>query len=91
MQPDAGAAAEVAAVAGEHEEVHRVRDRDRPREVACEDEGALQHRDQDEVAGCVVAGDLRAELVDPRADLVPGEIDLAGARILYVTRFRPYF
>jgi hypothetical protein len=68
-----------------------VRDRDRPREVAGEDEGALEDGDQYQVPGGVVAPDVRAELVDARADLIPGEIDLAGAWSLYVTRFRPYF
>ena len=63
---------------------------DRPGEVGREHEGALEHGDEHEVASGVVARDLGSELADARRELLPGEIDLAGAR-LYVTRFRPYF
>jgi len=67
-----------------------MRDRDGPREVGREHEGALENGDQQEIAARVVARDLGPELADARRELLPGEIDLAGAR-LYVTRFRPYF
>jgi hypothetical protein len=68
-----------------------VRDLDLPREVGGEEEGALEDRDEDEVAGRVVARDLGPELGDAGRDLLPGEIDLAGTVVRYVTRFRPYF
>jgi hypothetical protein len=64
---------------------------DRPRQIAREDERSLEDGDEDKVAGGVVAPDLPAELEYARANLFPGEINLAGARIFYVTRFRPYF
>jgi hypothetical protein len=67
-----------------------VRDRDRPGEVGREDEGALEDRDEQKIAARVVANDLGSQLADAAGELLPGEIDLAGAR-LYVTRFRPYF
>jgi hypothetical protein len=67
-----------------------VRDRDRPGEVGREDERALEDGDEEEIATRVVARDLGSQLIDACRELLPGEIDLAGAR-LYVTRFRPYF
>jgi hypothetical protein len=67
-----------------------VRDRYRPGKVGREHERTLEHGDQEQVATGIVAGDLGPELVDARRELLPGEIDLARAR-LYVTRFRPYF
>jgi hypothetical protein len=59
-----------AVVAGELDEVDRVRDRDRTREVGQEDEARLQERDEQQVAAGVLAGDLRAELPDPSSQLV---------------------
>jgi hypothetical protein len=56
-------------------------DRHGPRQVGDEDERALQDRDEDEILACVVLGDLRAELLDPRADLALREIDLPEPRL----------
>jgi hypothetical protein len=67
-----------------------VGDRDRAREVGREDERPFENGDEQEVAARIVAGDLGPELADACRQLLPGEVDLAGAR-LYVTRFRPYF
>jgi hypothetical protein len=67
-----------------------VRDRHGARAVGREDERPLEDGDEQEVARGVVPRDLRPELADARGELLPGEIDLAWAR-LYVTRFRPYF
>jgi hypothetical protein len=67
-----------------------VGDRYRPREIRGEDERALENGDEQEISGRVVTGDLGTELADAGRQLLPGEVDLAGAR-LYVTRFRPYF
>jgi hypothetical protein len=53
-----------------------VRDANLTREVACEDEAAAQDGDDDEVTPLVVAGDLGAELGDPRGERLPGEVDL---------------
>jgi hypothetical protein len=66
-----------AVVAGELDEVDLVRDRDRARKVGEEDEARLEERDQQEVALGVVAGDLRAELVDAASQLLGREEDLA--------------
>jgi hypothetical protein len=59
-----------AVVAGEFDEVDRVGNRDRAREVGQEDEARLQQRDEQQVAASVLARDLRAELVDPSSQLV---------------------
>jgi hypothetical protein len=66
-----------AVVAGELDEVDRVRDRDRTREVGQEDEARLQERDEQQVAAGVLAGDLRAELADAGIQLLRREKDLA--------------
>jgi hypothetical protein len=76
-----------AAVAGELDEVERVRDRDRAREVGQEDEARLQRADEDRFAALVVACDLGPELADPRAELVGGEVDLADS-LVYDARSR---
>jgi hypothetical protein len=70
-----------AVVAGELDEVDRVRDRDRTREVSQEDEARLQERDEQQVAAGVLAGDLRAELADASSQLVGREKNLADAGI----------
>jgi len=70
-----------AVVAGELDEVDRVRDRDRAREVGQEDEARLQQRDEQQVAAGVLAGYLRPELVDASSQLVRREKDLADAGI----------
>jgi hypothetical protein len=70
-----------AVVARELDEVDRVWNRDRAREVGQEDEARLQQRDEQQVATGVLAGDLRAELIDPSSQLVGCEKDLADAGI----------
>jgi len=70
-----------AAVAGELDEVERVRDRDRAREVGEEDEARLERADEQRLAAVEVARDLRAELRDARSQLVGREVDLADPRI----------
>ena len=70
-----------AVVTRELDEVDLVRDRDRTGKVGEEDEAGLQQRDQQEVAVRVVAGDLRAELVDAAAQLLGAEEDLPDAGI----------
>ena len=82
QQPDARVAAGVGAVvAGELDKVDRVRDRDCAREVGQEDEARLQQRDEQQVATGVLAGDLRAELVDASSQLVRCEKDLADSGV----------
>jgi hypothetical protein len=66
-----------AVVAGELDEVDRVRDRDRAREVGQEDEARLQQRDEQQVAAGVLAADLRAELADAGLQLLGRKEDLA--------------
>ena len=84
QQPDARVPAGlVASVAGELDEVDLVRDRDRPAEVREEDEARLQQPDQQQVAVGVVGGDLRAQLLDARANLVCAEEDLSDARVRF--------
>src|SRR5712691_123908 len=70
-----------AAVTGELDEVERVWDRDRPREIGDEDEARLQRADEDRLAAVVVARDLGAELVHARAELVSRQVDLADPRV----------
>jgi hypothetical protein len=66
-----------AVVAGELDEVDRVRDRDRAGEVGQEDEARLQQRDEQQVAAGVVARDVGAELANARLQLLGREKDLA--------------
>jgi hypothetical protein len=70
-----------AAVPRELDEVERVQDGRRPREVGEEDEARLQRADEDRLAPLVVARDLRAELGDASRKLVGREIDLPDARV----------
>ena len=79
-ETDARPAPEAPVVAGEHEEVHRVGDRDRAGEVCGEDERPLEDRDQDEVAALVVGSDLGPERADALEDLPLGQVDRAGLR-----------
>jgi hypothetical protein len=53
----------------------------RPREVGEEDEGALEDGDEKRLAALVVIRDLRAQLGDPRLDLLAGEVDLSNPRV----------
>jgi hypothetical protein len=76
-----------AAVAGELDEVERMRDRDRAREVGEEDEARLERPDEQRLTALEVARDLRAQLGYPRGQLAGREVDLADARI-YETRSR---
>jgi hypothetical protein len=69
-----------------------VRDRDRPREVGDEHEGAPEDGDEHELGARIVAGDLRSELLDSRRQLVSREVDLADPRVGdYVRWLSPYF
>jgi hypothetical protein len=81
-EADARVAARVGirAVAGQLDEVDRVRDRQRARQVGEKDEAGLQRRDEQRLAPGVVACDLAAELGDPRRELLPRQVDLADRR-----------
>jgi hypothetical protein len=72
-----------AVVAGEFDEVDRVVDPDLAREVGEKDEARLEQRDQQQLAALVLAGDLGAELADPRSQLLRREEDVAdpGVRL----------
>jgi hypothetical protein len=70
-----------AAVARELDEVERVQDRQRAREVGQEDEARLERADEDRLAAGVVTGDLGPELRDAGRDLARGQIDLADSRV----------
>jgi hypothetical protein len=54
-----------------------VRDRQRAREVGQEDDARLERRDEQRLASSVVACQLGAELADPLANLLGGEVDVA--------------
>lgn len=78
---EANPVARVLAVAGELDEVERVVDRERARQVADERDARLQRPDEERLAAGVVARELGAELADARADLVGVEEDLADALV----------
>jgi hypothetical protein len=69
----------VAPVAGELDEVDLVRDRDRTAEVGEEDEARLEEPDQQQVAVGVLGGDLGAQLLDARPNLLRAEEDVTDA------------
>jgi hypothetical protein len=91
-QANLGLAAQRTVIPGEDDEVERMRDLDRAREVCQKDERALENGDEDGLAPCVIVRDLRPQLVDPCLDLVTGEIDLSDPRVerLYEARFSLY-
>jgi len=71
----------VTAVARKLDEVERMDERQRPREVAGEDDARLERRDQDGFAALEVGRDLGAELGDACLDLLGGEVDLSDPRV----------
>jgi hypothetical protein len=73
--------ATVAVVGGQVDEVEVVDDRQRARKVGDEDERRLQRGDEDRLEAVVVRGDLGAELIDARLELLPREVDLADALV----------
>jgi hypothetical protein len=84
QQPDRGPAP---CVPLQLDEVDRVRERERAREIAEEDEARLQRRDEQRLQVLVVVRDLGRELVDAPRDLRGGEVGLTDARIArYETR-----
>jgi hypothetical protein len=82
QQPDPRVAAgvRVRAVARELDEIERVRDRDRTREVGDEDDAGLERRDEERLAALVVLRDLTPELADARRELLAREVDLPDRR-----------
>ena len=88
QQPDAAAPA--VAVARELDQVDRVQDRQRPREVGEEDGARLQRRDEHRLAAGVVGGDRGAELAHARGDLGGREVHLAGGVVSYEASFSRY-
>jgi hypothetical protein len=75
--PDAPVPAEGPRIAGQRDEVERVRSGDGAGEIRDEDEGAVQDADEERLAAGVVAFDLRAKLADAARDLLGREVDLA--------------
>jgi hypothetical protein len=69
----------VGTVAGELDEVDRVRNRDCTGQIREEDGARLQRGDEQRFATGVVAGDLAAELRDTRRQLLTREVDLTDA------------
>ena len=68
------------AVAGDRHEVELERQGDLAGEVAHQDEGALQHADEEQVPVPVVVGDALGELPDLVLDHLLGEQDLRDFR-----------
>jgi hypothetical protein len=79
-----------AAVAGELDEIERVRERKRARQIGEEDDARLERADEQRLAARVVPCDVGGELLDARAELTAREVDLADPRIggLYEARSR---
>jgi hypothetical protein len=71
-----------AGVAGELDEVELVGDRQRAREVGDEDEARLQGGDEQRLPAGVVTGELGAELLDPRRDLLGREVGLSDGLVV---------
>ncbi len=94
QEPDPLMASDVARpVAGELDEVERVRDRSRKREVGDEREAGLQRSDQEGLAAGVVAGELGAELANAGRDLAGTQVHIADAGVELVAHEalrRPY-
>jgi hypothetical protein len=80
-QPHLTPACTVALVARKGDEVEVVHDRQSPRKIGDEDERRLQRRDENRFQAVVVSGDVRAQLLDARLNLLGGEIHLADSRI----------
>jgi hypothetical protein len=81
----------VLAVARQLEEVERVVDRGRPREVADERDARLQRSDEERLVSGVVGGELVPDLPDPGADLLGVEEDLADALVAFCQRGQDAF
>jgi hypothetical protein len=88
--PRVAARVRVRSVARKLEEVDRVGDRDRAREVGEEDEARLQRGDEERLPTGVVAGDVAAELADTCGQLLPRQVDLADGARLYDASSRWY-
>ena len=70
------------AVARQLDEVERVEDRHRARQVARERDAGLQRADEERLASFVVARQLGAQLLDAGSELVPVEEDFADAVVV---------
>jgi hypothetical protein len=70
------AAAVPAPVGSELEEVDRMGDRERAREVGEEQRARLERRDENRLAAGIGLRELPAELRDAAADLAAGQVDL---------------
>src|SRR5205085_2193556 len=70
-----------AAVTGELDEVDRVEDRDRAREVSPKNEARLERAHEHRLVAGVVAADLRAHRPHPLGKLRRGEVNLPEAVI----------
>ncbi len=82
QEPDPAVVGVLVAVARELDEVERVVDADRTREVADERDRRLEGADEHGLEARVVAGDLRAQLPDPRLELGGVEKHLPDAGVV---------
>jgi hypothetical protein len=80
-QPHLLATPAVAVVRREREEIERVVDRDRPREIGDEDDRRLQRGDEYRLEPVVVGSDLSPELRDSGLDLRGGEVDVSDTLV----------
>jgi hypothetical protein len=81
-EPDAVVTAVALPVTRQLDEVERVQDRERARQVADEGDRRLQRADEQRLEPVVVACDLRPDLADPRGELTGAEEDVADARVV---------
>ena len=71
-----------AGVRGELDDVERVRNRERAREVREEHDARLQRSDEQRVEAVEARRDLGAELRDTRRDLLARQVDVADLAVL---------
>jgi hypothetical protein len=86
----AHAAAAAVGIRGHLDDVHRVQDRDRAREVGEEHGARFQRSDEQGLATRVVRGDLEAELGHAHSYLRGGEVHLADGVVSYEASFSRY-
>ncbi len=77
-------------VRGELDDIERVGDRERPREVGEEDDTRLERRDENRVEICIRPSDLRAELGHPLGDLRARQVDGAHLAVVRSLRLHHY-
>src|SRR5829696_8018518 len=75
------------AIGGDGHEVDLARDVERPHEIRQEEDGALEHADEERLAALVVLRDLSAQLSDATGQLVGLDQDLADGGVTHPSGF----